>query len=76
MVICPMNTHALVDKYERRMSPSGDEYYWAAGHGLDFRGTDAGTDVHELFERKITVTPLAFDLTRHDRLGFWADRIG
>jgi 5'-nucleotidase len=76
IVVCPMNTHALVDRYERRVSPSGDVYYWAAGHGLDFRGTDPGTDVHELFERRITVTPLAFDLTRHDRLDFWTDRIG
>jgi 5'-nucleotidase len=75
-VVCPMNIHALVDKYERRLSPGGEVYYWAAGHGLDFRGTDAGTDVHELFERKITVTPLAFDLTRHDRLAFWKERMG
>lgn len=75
IVVCPMNTHALVDKYERRTSPSGDVYYWAAGHGLDFRGTDAGTDVHELFERRITVTPLGFDLTDHRRLAFWQDRL-
>jgi 5'-nucleotidase len=76
IVVCPMNTHALVDKYERRVSPGGDVYYWAAGHGLDFRGTDAGTDVHELMERRVTVTPLAFDLTRHDRLKFWRERLG
>lgn len=75
LIVCPMNTHALVDKYERRVSPSGDVYYWAAGHGLDFRGTDEGTDVHELFERKVTITPLAYDLTQHDRLGFWRERV-
>lgn len=76
VVVCPMNTHALVDRYERRVSPSGDVYYWAAGHGLDFRGTDPGSDVHELMERRITVTPLGFDLTRGDRLGFWRERLG
>lgn len=76
LVVCPMNVHALVDKYDRRLSPGGDVYYWAAGHGLDFRGTDPGTDVHELFERRVTITPLAFDLTRHDRLGFWRERLG
>lgn len=76
IAVCPMNTHALVDSYERRVSPGGEIYYWASGHGLDFRGTDAGTDVHELFERKITVTPLAFDLTRRERLAFWKERIG
>lgn len=75
IVVCPMNTHALVDRYERRVSPGGDVYYWAAGHGLDFRGTDAGTDVHELLERRVTVTPLGFDLTRRERLSFWTDRV-
>jgi 5'/3'-nucleotidase len=74
-VVCPMNTHALVDQYEQRSSPSGEHYYWSTAFGLDFRGTDDGTDVHELFERKITVTPLSFDLTNHRRLGFWKDRL-
>lgn len=76
VVVCPMNTHALVDKYERRVSPAGDVYYWASGHGLDFRGTDAGTDVHELFERRVTVTPLVYDLSDHGRLAFWRERMG
>jgi len=75
LVVCPMNTHALVDRYQRRSSPGGSDYYWAAGHGLDFRGTDPGTDVHELFERRITVTPLRFDLTATERLSFWRDRV-
>lgn len=73
--VCPMNTHALVDQYERRESPKGDAYYWSTAHGLDFRGTDDGSDVHELFERKITITPLSFDMTHHQRLDFWRQRI-
>ena len=56
--VCPMNTHGLVDKYERRVAPGGEVYYWAAGHGLDFRNTDEGSDVQGLFKRYITVTPL------------------
>jgi 5'-nucleotidase len=73
--VCPMNTHALVDQYEQRSSPKGDRYYWSTAHGLEFRGTDDGSDVYELFERKITVTPLTFDLTNHERMGFWRDRL-
>ncbi len=76
IVICPINTHGLIDKYERRVSPGGDVYYWAAGHGLDFHATDAGTDVAELIDRRaITVTPLTFDLTRHDQLSAWRDAL-
>lgn len=69
--VCPMNVHGLVDKYERRVSPGGAVYYWAAGHGLDFHGTDAGSDVKELLAGHITVTPLRYDLTRHETLSRW-----
>jgi len=71
----PMNTHGLVDRYERRVSPGGDVYYWASGDGLDFHATEKGTDVDLLFERRITVTPLRFDLTRHEDLTRWRERL-
>jgi len=74
-VVCPMNTHALVDQYEKRSTPKNAAYYWSTAHGLEFRSTDTGTDVHLLFERNITITPLTFDLTNHPRLPFWQDRI-
>ncbi|MFA6044375.1 MAG: 5'/3'-nucleotidase SurE [Phycisphaerales bacterium] len=73
--VCAMNTHGLVDKYERRVSPAGETYYWAAGYGLDFRGTEPGTDVDHLLKRHITVTPLKFDLTQHATLPAWASRV-
>ncbi|HRJ50236.1 MAG: 5'/3'-nucleotidase SurE [Phycisphaeraceae bacterium] len=71
--VCPMNTHGLVDRYERRLSPSGDAYYWATGHGLDFHATDADSDVDLLKSGHITVTPLKYDLTRHDDLDRWRE---
>lgn len=74
--VCAMNTHGLVDQYERRVSPGGDVYYWSAGHGLDFRGTDPDTDVDYLLKRCITVTPLRYDLTQHNDLALWRDRLG
>ncbi|MDX9910651.1 MAG: 5'/3'-nucleotidase SurE [Phycisphaerales bacterium] len=64
VVVCAMNTHGLVDQYERRMSPGGEVYYWASGHGLDFHATDPDTDVDALVARGcVTVTPLRYDLT-------------
>ena len=71
-----MNVHGLVDKYERRESPGGEAYYWASGHGLDFRSTDSGTDVHELKNGRITLTPLHFDLTSDPGLKRWRERLG
>jgi 5'-nucleotidase len=69
--VCPMNTHGLVDKYERRVSPGGEVYFWAAGHGLDFQATEPESDVGLLKSGHITVTPLKYDLTRHEELERW-----
>lgn len=74
--VCPMNTHGLVDSYERRVSPAGDVYYWAAGHGLDFRSTDPGSDVQEMMKGNITITPLWYDLTHREGLRDLAPRLG
>jgi 5'-nucleotidase len=73
--VCRMNTHGLVDKYERRVSPSGEVYYWAAGHGLDFRHTEEATDVELLMKRCITVTPLRYDLTKKSVMEHWRKRV-
>lgn len=73
--VCPMNTHGLHDAYERRLSPRGDPYYWPSASGLEFRITDAGSDVQELFLRRITVTPLFHDLTYRATLGDWAAKL-
>lgn len=74
--VCPMNTHGHNDAYERRVSPGGDVYYWSKAHGLDFRTTDAGSDVQELFKRHITVTPLYHDLTYAAALEDWTRKLG
>ena len=74
--VCPMNTHGLVDKYEKRTAPLGEVYFWAAGHGLDFKSTDEGSDVQAIFQRCITVTPLRYDLTKKSVVQKWRDRIG
>jgi len=70
-IVCPMNTHALVDQYEKRSTPKGAPYYWSTAHGLTFHSTDINTDVYELFQRNITITPLTYDLTNHQRIDHW-----
>ncbi|MEM9083893.1 MAG: 5'/3'-nucleotidase SurE, partial [Planctomycetota bacterium] len=75
LAVCPMNAHGIIDRFEERTSPGGQSYYWAAGGGLDFHNTDAGTDVHQLFERRITVTPLHYDLTEYGAMHHWRERL-
>ncbi len=71
MVVAPMNTHGLVDQYEKRQSPGGDVYYWSAGNGLEFQEINEYSDVHGLFNGVITVTPLTYDLTDHAAMDSW-----
>ena len=73
--VCPMNTHGLVDAYQKRTSPAGDAYYWPSGQGLDFHATEPGTDVDALMAGNITVTPLMYDLTAHAAMEKWRGRM-
>lgn len=70
-VVCPMNTHGLVDAYQRNVNPLGEVYYWSAGTPMEFHQTEPESDVQQVGERRITVTPLRFDLTDHATLGRW-----
>jgi 5'/3'-nucleotidase len=50
----PMNTHGMVDRYDRRASPAGDDYYWST-HAVESHTetqTDAtpASDLHTGFE--------------------------
>jgi len=76
MCVCPMNTHGLIDSYEMRESPSGEVYYWATGHGLDFRSAESGSDVDMIFKRAITIMPLFHDLTDNANLERWRSLLG
>lgn len=73
--VATMNTAAGIDSYERRVSPSGQVYYWPNGDGMKFFHTKEGTDVESLNERFITITPLQYDLTDHHHLGLWRTRL-
>jgi 5'-nucleotidase len=75
LVVAPMNTHGLVDQYDRREAPGGQVYYWASGHGLDFQAADPGTDVACIFERKISITPIRYDLTKKSAMDGWRERM-
>lgn len=76
LVVCPMNIHGHRDSYERRESPAGDAYYWPDGDGMSFHGADAGTDVEHVFARRMTLTPLQYDLTDRTGVEAWRSRLG
>jgi 5'-nucleotidase len=53
---------------ERRLDPRGRPYFWSGIDPRENRQMDHGTDVRELSEGFITLTPLKFDLTFSDEV--------
>lgn len=70
-----MNLAAGTDGYDKRTSPYGKVYYWAAGNGMEFGYTTPDSDVEALNEGHITVTPLSYALTDYARLQTWKERL-
>ena len=70
-----MNAAPLREGFERRVSPAGQVYYWAAGEGMQFTSTTAGSDVDQLREGCVTVTPLSYVMTDTDRVQDWRESL-
>jgi 5'-nucleotidase len=62
--ICRQAKAKYVEKFDKRTSPFGKEYYWLAG---DFVNLDKGEDTDEwaLKNNYISIVPVQFDLTAH-----------
>lgn len=56
------------DVMEKRIDPRGRPYYWSGLDPISNHKLEAGTDIHELSEGYVTVTPLKFDLSDHTKL--------
>jgi len=57
-----------IDVMEKRLDPRGRPYYWSGLDPIMNHQVEAGTDIHELSEGFVTVTPLNYDLTDHTKL--------
>lgn len=73
--VVEMNAAPLREGFERRISPAGQVYYWAAGQGMQFTNTAAGSDVEALNEGFVTVTPLTYMMTDRDHVHQWRESL-
>ena len=73
--VVDMNAAGDLGHYDKRKSPDGRTYYWAAGNGMSFAHTAQGSDVEALKQGHVTVTPLNYVLTDTDRMGLWQERL-
>ncbi len=60
------STARLIEKFERRVDPHGNIYYWQCSE--KFTEKDPETDVVALSEGFITITPLHYDLTSKEAI--------
>ena len=62
--ICRQAKANWVEKFDKRQSPMGRDYYWLTG---EFINEDKGQDTDEwaLKEGYVSVVPTQFDLTAH-----------
>ncbi len=65
--VVPMGVGRHGEGFERRRDPRGRTYYWMT-YSPPFHLEGPETDVTSLCDGYVTVTPLHFDLTRHDLL--------
>lgn len=64
----------IVEFFEKRVDPRENIYYWFAGESQSAR-KQKDTDVGALAAGYITITPIQYDLTRHDLLGTLKDAL-
>lgn len=59
----PMGVQRPTDRVEKRLDPRGRPYYWSGLDSSKPRQLEPETDVQDLSDGYVTVTPLHFDLT-------------
>jgi 5'-nucleotidase len=67
VVVRPQNVAPYVEGFDRRTDPRGRVYFWTTPN-FNCPDPHPDTDLTALLEGYITVTPLQFDLTRHELL--------
>jgi 5'-nucleotidase len=71
--VLPQNVTPYMEKFDRRVNPRGRTYFWTSPE-FHCPEPNPDTDVTALAEQYITITPLKFDLTDHNRLRAMQDQ--
>jgi 5'-nucleotidase len=72
--VVPISTSPLVESYATQVDQAGDKTFQASPD-FAFRHTPPDSDVDALSKGYVTLTPLQFDLTHHQRLAAWVQRV-
>ncbi len=61
--LAAMNVRRHTETVEKRTDPRGRTYYWSGLNPIKSHHPDPGTDVHDVINGYVAITPLSFDLT-------------
>jgi len=65
--ITRMARSRFMEIFDRRTDPRGNVYYWMDGE-MELLGDQDGTDLRALEDGYVSITPIWFDLTRHEAI--------
>ena len=69
VVVAKQGRARLMESFDRRIDPRENIYYWLAGETELPLHEDEESDASALKRGMITITPICYDLTRHELLG-------
>jgi 5'-nucleotidase len=75
VVVAKQGRARLIESFEKRVDPRENIYYWLAGETKLSDAEEVDSDACALRHRMISITPIYYDLTRHDVLEELRERI-
>lgn len=66
VVVTKQGQARFMETFERRTDPRENIYYWLAGETRLSESEEAESDAYALSQGMISITPIYYDLTRHD----------
>ncbi len=66
--ICRQADAQWVEKFDKRKSPFGKDYYWLTGEFTNFDKDATDTDEWALANNYISIVPVQFDMTAHQHI--------
>jgi 5'-nucleotidase len=67
VAVVPMDVAQYGERFEKRVDPFGRDYYWATGEPPP-RPAGHDTDLSAVAKGQVTLTPLDYNMTRHEVL--------
>ena len=66
--ICRQANAQWVEKFDKRQSPFGKDYYWLTGKFVNFESDANDTDEWALANNYVSIVPVQFDMTAHEHI--------